>query len=470
MRAFKSKVWWVGVWWLGVAGLAQAQPLPNEVSLALQQAQLPASALHVVVAPAAGGAPRLSHLANASVNPASLMKLVTTAAAFELLGPNFVWRTPVYIDGPIAQGVLRGNLYIQGQGDPKLVVERLWLLLRRVQAMGIQRIEGDIVLDRSAFDVPAVDPAAFDGDPSRPYNASPDALVVNYKSVLLHWVPDPRQGVARVHTEPPLQGLRMPDSVPLQTGPCIDYRAVLKADFSASEQWVFRGTYPSECGERVWPVAYTDPSRHAARAIGGVWRSIGGQLSGQVRDGQLPPQAQLLLASESPPLAELARDLNKFSNNLMADQVFLTLSWRADGVGRPQASREQLQRWWDRRVGVPGLVVDNGSGLSRTGRVTAQGLATLLQQVWVGPHMAELMSSLPVSGQDGTLKRLKSQAAAHLKTGSLRNVLAVAGYVDAANGQRWVLVAIIEHPQAASGRGVLEALVDWTAKNSLTSR
>ncbi len=465
MRVFISRGW-VVVAALGVAATAMAQtPLPPEVTRALQQAQLPVSALHAVVAPASGGPERLSHQATLSVNPASLMKLVTTAAAFDLLGPAFVWRTPVYTEGTIGQGVLRGHLYIQGQGDPKLVVERLWLLLRRVQAMGIQRIEGDIVLDRSAFDVPVVDPAAFDGDPTRPYNASPDALAIHFKSVLLHWVPDPRQGVARLHAEPPIAGLRLPEAVPLQKGPCTDYRAQLKADFSAADQWVFRGSYPSECGERVWPVAYTDPEQHAARTIAGVWRAIGGQLTGQVREGRVPPAAPLLLTTESPTLAELARDINKFSNNLMADQVFLTLSWQSGGTGRPQASREGLQRWWDRRIGVPGLVVDNGSGLSRTGRITAQGLATLLQQAWAGPHMSELMSTLPVSGQDGTLRRLKSQAVAHLKTGSLRNVLAVAGYVDGEGGQRRVLVAIIEHPQAQSGRGVIEALVDWAAKN-----
>ena len=453
-----------GLWWF-YSGMAWGQTLPPEITRALQQAQLPSSALHMVVAPAQGGPAQLSHRADQRVNPASLMKLVTTAAALDLLGPAFVWRTTVWVDGTISQGTLRGQLYIQGQGDPKLVVERLWLLLRRVQAMGIQRIEGDIVLDRSAFEVPSMDPAAFDGDPTRPYNASPDALIVNFKSVALHWSPDLAQGVARLHVEPPLAGVRIPDSVPLQKAPCTDYRSGLQADFSQRDRWVFRGAYPADCGERVWPVAYAEPEQHAARAIEGVWRSIGGQLSGQVRDGRVPTSARSLLWTESPTLAELARDINKFSNNLMADQLFLTLSWQALGTGRPQASRDIVQRWWDARVGEPGLLVDNGSGLSRSGRVTAQGLTTLLQRVWAGPYMAELVASLPVSGQDGTLKRWRSRSQAHLKTGSLRNVLAVAGYVDVEGGERRILVAIIEHPQAQSGRGVIEAAVDWAARN-----
>ncbi len=451
---------WAGCLHTGVG----AQGLPPEVVRALQQAQLPATALHVVVAPAQGGVQRLSHQGDAMVNPASLMKLVTTSVALETLGPGHVWRTAVGADGPIVNGQLRGNLYIQGQGDPKWVVERVWLLARRIKSLGIERIEGDIVLDRSAFELTPTDPGQFDGEPHRPYNATPDALVVNFKSLMVHFVPDPKQGLARVHVEPPMAGVRIPVSVPLFKGACNDYRAALQAELGDPNQLVFKGSYPAECGERIWPLAYADPASHAARAIEGVWRSVGGQLGGRVREGRVAPQLPTLLVSESPPLAELIRDINKFSNNLMAEQLFLTLSQQADGVGRMEASRAIVQRWWDRHVGVPGLVIDNGSGLSRTARVTAQGLAVLLQRAWAAPYMPEWIASLPISGQDGTLRRSKAQASAHLKTGSLRNVLAVAGYVDGAAGQRWTLVAIIEHPQAQAGRAVLDALVDWTAK------
>ena len=450
-------------------GLSQPQPqpqpqgLPPTVTQALGAVQLPASALHVVVAPAQGGPDILSHRADQMVNPASLMKLLTTSAALEMLGPAYVWRTTVWADGPIVNGSLQGNLYLQAQGDPKLVAERVWLLLRRIQGLGIQRITGDIVLDRSAFEVSGSDPGQFDGDPSRPYNAGPDALVVSFKSVLLHWVPDLSQGVARLHAEPPLAGVLLPGSVPLQKGACTDYRAALKADFSNPDQLLFQGAYPADCGERIWPVAYADPGSHAGRAILGVWRALGGQLDGRVRGGLVAPQARVLVFTESPTLAEVVRDINKFSNNLMAEQVFLTLSLKAQGLGRVEASREVLQNWWAQQVAVPGLVVDNGSGLSRTGRLTSRGLAALLQRVWSAPYMPELMASLPISGTDGTLRRHKTLGYAHLKTGSLRNVLAVAGYVEGQAGQRWALVAIIEHPQAHTGRPVLEALTDWAA-------
>ena len=149
------------------------------------------------------------------------MKLVTTYAALDLLGPAFVWSTPVYVDGPVRDGVLQGNLYLRGQGDPKLVVERLWLLLRRVQGAGIQQIQGDIVLDHSAFDVVPQDPAAFDGEALRPYNAAPDALLVNFKSLVMTFVPERGTGLAWVHVDPPLAGVALPVTVPA-AGCCVE--------------------------------------------------------------------------------------------------------------------------------------------------------------------------------------------------------------------------------------------------------
>lgn len=178
--------------------------LPRTVETALHNAKVPREALHVmVIDPHAAATPRLSHQAHAAVNPASLMKLATTTAALDVLGTHFVWRTPVYVEGTLRDGVLQGHVYVRGSGDPRLTVERLWLLLRRVQGLGIQKIQGDLVLDRSAFELPARDAASFDGEPLRPYNAAPDALLINFKSLQMHWLPDRQANVARLHIEPP---------------------------------------------------------------------------------------------------------------------------------------------------------------------------------------------------------------------------------------------------------------------------
>ena len=440
--------------------------LPAPVIAALQRAKVPVEALHVVVMEANGSqktAALLSHQATTSINPASLSKLATTVAALDLLGPTFVWRTPVYIDGLVRDGVLQGNVYIRGSGDPRLVVERLWLLMRRLQGLGIQKIQGDIVLNRSAFDLPERNPASFDGEPLRPYNASPDALLVNFKSLVFQFVPDRAANVARIHVEPLLADVQFPATVPLSNADCSDYRSSLRADWADPLRIRFAGSFPATCGEKVWPVAYAVPQQFAARAIGGMWQQVGGQLVGQVRDGVVPANLQPVFSVESPALSEVIRDINKFSNNVMAQQLFLTLGQQARGTGSWDASREAMQAWWKDRIGGEVPVFDNGSGLSREERISALGLARLLQFAWGSPTMSELMSSLPVSGLDGTLKRSKSQSVAHLKTGSLRDVAGIAGYVDTANGKRLILVAVLNHANAQAARSALELLVDWTA-------
>ena len=450
-----------------IASCAAAQGLPPEVEAALARARVPREALSVLVVDAEGkAAPRASHRAGVAVNPASVAKLVTTYAALELLGPAFTWSTPVYVDGAVQAGTLTGNVYLQGQGDPKLVVERLWLLLRRLQGLGIQQIQGDIVLDRNAFEIVTQDPGAFDGEPLRPYNAAPDALLLNFKSVVMTFVPD-RAGRAQIQFEPPLAGVQTPSSVALVAGDCGDWRAGLKADFSDASRVRLAGVYPSSCGERVWPVAYADPGSYAARAVAGLWAEMGGKLSGQVRDGRVPASLRPAFSVQSPALAEIVRDINKYSNNVMAQQLFLTLSLQQKGAGTQQGSREVVRVWWRERIGSEPPALDNGSGLSRDERITAQQLGRLLQLAWASPLMPELMSSLPVAGADGTLKRMRGRSAglAHLKTGSLRDVAAVAGFVHAASGQRYVLVAIVNHQNAAAARPAIDALVDWTARD-----
>jgi D-alanyl-D-alanine carboxypeptidase/D-alanyl-D-alanine-endopeptidase (penicillin-binding protein 4) len=451
----------------GLAAIAR-EALPPTVAQALARARVPVEAMSIVVEEAGSKrGPLLSHRAHASMNPASVMKLVTTLAALETLGPTWTWKTPVYIEGTAREGTLYGNVYIQGQGDPKLVAERLWLLLRRVQGLDIRNIAGDIVLDRSAFEVPPVDPGEFDGEPLRPYNAAPDALLLNFKSVLMTFVPDRSANAAHVHVEPPLAGVTWPTHVPLRETECNDYRSALRADFSDPLRPRFAGRYPVACGEKVWPLAWGDPASYGPRAIEGMWRAIGGQLQGRVREGRVPESLSPAFALESPPLAELVRDINKYSNNVMTQQLFLTLSLQQQGRGTVAASRELLRTWWGERFGSgEEPLISNGAGLSREDRISAAALARLLQYAWTSPLMPELMSSLPISGLDGTLRpsRWQAEGSAHLKTGSLRDVTAIAGYVHSPEGRRYVLVAIVNHANANAVRPALEALVEWTAR------
>jgi D-alanyl-D-alanine carboxypeptidase/D-alanyl-D-alanine-endopeptidase (penicillin-binding protein 4) len=447
----------------------ETRALPRSVDAALARNDVPRDAMVAWVQEVDAARPRLAWQADKPVNPASLMKLVTTYAGLELLGPAFTWSTPVWLQGTVADGVLTGNLVVKGTGDPKLVLERMWLLVRRVQQLGVREIRGDIVLDRSAFVPGETNPADFDGEPLRPYNAGADALLLNYRAVLLTFTPDPGRGVATIAVDPPLAGVRVDATVPLVSGACEDWRGALKGELDDPARMHFAGAFPVACGEKTWPVAYADPKSYNARALAGMWAEEGGKLSGVVRDGAAPPLTPSF-ELRSPSLAEVVRDINKLSNNVMAQQLFLTLGATQGGTGTPEAAREVLRQFLkshvgDRAAGV--AVVANGSGLSRDSRLSAALLGRLLQAAWSSAVMPELMSSLPVAGIDGTLKRAKATPGrAHLKTGSLRDVVGVAGYVLADSGRRYVVVGIVNHPNANAARPALEALAEWAASDA----
>jgi serine-type D-Ala-D-Ala carboxypeptidase/endopeptidase (penicillin-binding protein 4) len=457
--------------------------LPPSVTQALARAGVPRDAVSIEVRNVVAESPlRLSHRSLAAVNPASVMKLVTTFSALDMLGPDFTWKTGFYTDGSLSKGVLTGNLIIKGGGDPKWVLERIEENLKTLQTLGVQRITGDIILDNSIFDIPERNSADFDGEPMRPYNSAPDGLLVNFKALIFKFVPDPQTKTVAVLSEPPIADVVIDTQVTATTDSCGDYRSVLRADFSNPNKVRFSGSYSVRCGESVWPVAYIEPASYATRVVKAMHKASGGVLVGTVRTGILPSTAVLLWQAPSLPLSAVIADVNKYSNNVMAQQVFLSLSAQASPFnrslklpGKPRTgsyirSRETVQHWWRAKVGLRAKapIMDNGSGLSRTERISAQALTELLLMAANHPSAQVFSSSLSVAGIDGTTANMAKRGIAmnalgnaQLKTGTLRDVAAVAGYATGKSGQRYSVVGIINHPNASAARPALDALVEW---------
>jgi D-alanyl-D-alanine carboxypeptidase/D-alanyl-D-alanine-endopeptidase (penicillin-binding protein 4) len=465
------------------AGLAQTQStlpgaapptsdqVPEAYLAALRSANIPTSAVGLAVQPigaTAGGLTALALNASTPLNPASTMKLVTTYAALNLLGPAYTWKTEAFAARALRGDVLDGDLALRGAGDPKLVIEHLWLLAQRIRRYGIREIRGDVLLDKSAFAPQADDPAAFDGEALRPYNAGPDALLLNYKSVAFGFVPEPESRSARVLVAPALAGLQAPPVVRGVDGPCGDWRARLQADFTQPLAPQFRGAFPLSCGERVWHVSVLDHNLYFAAVFRDLWESMGGRWNGRLREAAVPAEARRIALHESAPLADVLRDINKFSNNVMTRQLLLTVG--AESARQP-GSRDNgaraIRAWLaDQGLEMPELVLDNGAGLSRIERVSAASLARLLQHAYAGPLMPEFVSSLPIVGVDGTMKRRYGAAVrAHVKSGLLADVRAIAGYVHADSGRRYVVVSIINHANARDGQPAHDALLDWLVRN-----
>ena len=466
-----------------IANKPEKTQVPESVIQAFKQANVPLSAVSILVTPLNNPSsnsglskPRLSLHANAEMNPASVMKLITTSAGLSLLGPDFTWRNKVLVDGPVKDGVLYGNLYLKGSGDPKLVVERVQTLLQDVMTKGLREVKGDIILDGSVFDLPDKNPASFDDEPLRPYNVAPQGLLLNFNAMLFKFTPDAARGEAKVESEPPLFNVQWPSSVPLSAGPCHDWRTQLRADFSKPDSVRFNGTYPKACGEQKWPVAYVEPPSFAPRMVQAMWRQAGGQLRGQVRHGLTPAQVTLWHEAPSLPLTDIVADINKLSNNVMAQQLFLTLS-RQQGAGSFAASRQVVLKWWTQNLKEQSLpVLDNGSGLSREERSNAQALSALLHLASQSSYANALQNSLAIAGVDGTVARLKDRqpnsvviGRALLKSGRLKDVASLAGYVDGLSGKRYVFVVIVNHPNAHAVRPAFDRLLEWAVKDQKKS-
>ena len=462
----------VFLWLAAAAILANAQAtLPPTVAQALAAARIPASAVAAVVQEAGANRGALSVNASTPMNPASVMKLVTTYAALELLGPAYRWKTEAYAAGALQDGVLDGDLVLKGSGDPRLDLEAFWRMVRALRGKGLRDIRGDLVVDRSQFERTEGDAGRFDGDPFRPYNVLPDALLVNYRSLRFVFVAEPERAAVRIYVEPRPPALEVVNVLKLSEGACPDgsaFRELLRPTFEpARQRAIFSGQFPVSCGEKDLNVALLEPNDQVAGVMRQFWNESGGAWSGNVREGTAPSGARPLHTLESPALAEIVRDTNKFSNNIMARHLFLTLG--AEGGGPPantQKSVAAIRGWMAaKKIAAPELVMENGSGLSRNERISAGNLAALLQAAWRSPVMPEFISSMPIAGLDGTMRRrLKNDGVtgqAHIKTGLLSDARSMAGYVLDRSGRRQVVVMIVNHPNAAESQAAMDALLRW---------
>lgn len=449
------------------SALPAALALPRGVWLQLRAAGIEPANCSLVVRDLQLGTPLVNWLPQQPRSPASVLKLVTLYAALNLLGPDYRWRTPVYAIGPIESGVLAGDLGFVGSGDPHLMAHDLLRLALRLRGLGLRRIAGNVLVDRSAYALPPHDPGLFDGHPLAPYNVGPDAFLLDFGSLQLQF--QTRDDQVRVWSEPALRGFAA-QPPRLAAGPCADWRQRLRPDFSMPLAPRFAGSYSAACGEQHWDIAALMPADAFVQAVlGAVLRQAGIDWNGQVVAGRLPRQATLLSTWESQPLAVLMRDIDKYSNNVMAQQVFLTLALHAGHRPADFPAAAAVVRQWlqQQSLAMPGLVLDNGCGLSRRARLSAGGLDRLLRAAWRSPLMPEFVQTLPLSGEDGTLRhRFRApglRGMLHAKTGTLDGVLALAGYLQGEDGRRRSLVALIDDPRAEQGWPALQALLEYTS-------
>ena len=450
------------------AGGAGAAPLPARLEQVLHSQALPASAVSIVVRDAVTGEPYLELNAREPRSPASTIKVLTTYAALDQLGPSYHWTTRAFASGPIVDGRLAGDLVIEGGGDPDLSIERWWRFARELRDTGLRRIDGDIVIDRSLYALQEPEADEFDGRGDRVYNVLPDALLVNFQAVEFHFVPEPTR--VRVIVDPEPSNLRLATAIRVGDGPCdAGLKSVTFTTYeNEPDRLALTGRLSSRCPPAVaWRAIMRAPD-FAFGTFVSAWREQGGEFAGHMRLEPRPPSARPLAEFESLSLGEVIRLLNKYSNNTMARMLVLTLAHERYGAPATVANGERALGEWLARAGLdlPELVIDNGSGLSRRTRIAADSMARVLSAAYRSRYFPELAASLPLAGQDGTLKRrfadLAAEGRIRLKTGHLNGVSAVAGWVTSRSGRSLAVVVIVNHPGAEyRGQPVIDTIVRW---------
>ncbi|MBS0326441.1 MAG: D-alanyl-D-alanine carboxypeptidase/D-alanyl-D-alanine-endopeptidase [Proteobacteria bacterium] len=454
-----------------VAAGAAPAALPPGLAQVFARSGVPLAHVSVVVQDTAARAPIIALNAGRLRSPASVMKLVTTWSALNLLGPDYRWRTEVWLGGPLEGGVLHGNLVVKGYGDPSITVEQLQALAAELRANGLDAIDGDLVLDRSFFRLPPFDPGAFDSEPEKPYNVGPDALLVNFKAIHLVLAPSASDSGVAVTMEPALASVTLAHAPSLAQGiDCGNWRerAGLAIDDRGDRATLaFHGSYPASCGARDWWISVLDHRHYAGDALAWAFRAAGGRFDGALREGRAPAGVAPFATLASPPLYDVVTDINKYSNNVMAQQLFLTLATaaRPPPATFPAAIGAVRRYLASTGLAMPGLVLVNGSGLSRSARATAAGLNRLLVAASRSNLRDAFANTLPVAATDGTLarrfrdERVAGQAV--LKTGTLDDVRAIAGYVIDADDRWFSVVVLVNDRHAERASPALDALVEW---------
>ena len=458
---------------LAVTPLAASVPeskLPLPVRSILNLRQVPDETLSVHIIDLDSGATVIDWNDDVPRNPASTMKLVTTLVALDVLGPSYRWQTDVYALGDVVDGRLDGDLLLKGYGDPYLVTERVWKMLRVINQAGIREISGDLLLDDSYFDVGPHNPAEFDRQPLRAYNVAPNALLMNFKVVRYWFEPDLVANNVRVMLDPKLENLRVENRLSLTDSSCRGYqRGISITPNENNDTMILNGQFPNRCDRYAMDRTVLNHNAFAYGLVAALWKESGGVLEGGWRNAVAPEEVEPLLSFNSLSLAEVIARVNKHSNNVMARQLLYTLSAVVGGApGTEQGGRAVISDWLaEKTPEVASLQLDNGAGLSREARITAKDFATILSYAWRQPYMPEFSSSLALSGHDGTLRQrfddTELTGQAHLKTGSLDHVSAIAGYMQSRSGRRFVVVVLQAYEDIHRGPGeeVQTALLRW---------
>lgn len=456
--------------------------LPSSLSDKISQTQVDPQAVSIWVKPLDGGTLSIDYHADTPRVPASTQKLIPTFVALHTLGADYHWFTHIYTQGVRAGSVLYGDVIIKGSGDPSMTHERLRAMLETLPQKGITHIKGDIIIDNSAFRDVAYDVNAFDGQGMRAYNAQPNALLINYGTITVDVIPSghseltgevnkqgkpvsyfvPNGNEVAINVSPNVAGLEYPKRLTGATA-CQEPRfALAKNTLSVSQAG-------AGCGMMTYWLTMPQGDEFVRQAILGTWQSIDENFAGRVRIGSAKTYGLPLISYPSKPLSAQIYDINQYSNNVMTEQVALSLPLTAgQAVSDYPSAFKFLNDWWQNHLSTPSPVMTRASGLCRDCQVSPKAMGEMLEFAYAQPHFETFKASLPIAGETGTMIKLAQRNPTHpaigrafIKTGTLDNVTSMAGYAQDAQGKWYAVVGMINAPNVAHNGaiGVLDEML-----------
>jgi D-alanyl-D-alanine carboxypeptidase/D-alanyl-D-alanine-endopeptidase (penicillin-binding protein 4) len=404
---------------------------------------------------------------------ASVAKLFTTYSGVLALGYDYRWETKFYHTGYIRGGVLRGDLVVKASGDPTLKTEDLDDIIWNIKSLGINNILGNIIIDRTIFQVPNSNSARFDKNIYSPYNAMPDALMFNERKSTICVTPNGRS--IKIQRDIPDWSYKVVNKMRAVNGSCRRGRSWPKVSIKerGSQSIItFSGKLAKKCGPRKICKVITKPYKSFYYALKGKMRKNGIKFGGTMKLRRVPRNATYIFSHYSPTLESVISNIAKHSNNLMARQLMLTLGLK---YFNPPSNTLKGRRAIERTLNRYGIIepnstyISNGSGLSRVSKSTARTLSNLLKHAGVNQGYRWL-NTLSVAGIDGTIRnRFKYSSIygrAWMKTGTIKGVANIAGYVEGVSGEIYVVIVLVNDRYSARyGRKLANRVIEWVGDN-----
>ena len=457
------------VWLIPLSVFAE---LPLEYKKIIKQHKAPPNSFTFVVKNLTNKSePIVAHNEKKFFNPASLVKIISTFIAVEELGPQFKWQSDFFHNGDIIGDTLDGDLIFKGRGDATFSITNLENSIRKIQRNGIKKIKGDLILDLSYFGLASKE-KSFDSDPMRAYNALPNPVVV--QSNTMNFIFTMKDKNLIIESNPNLEHFSIKNNIKITNDRCIDWKSKLNYRTQQNKlksQVIFDGKFSRKCGTKGINLSVLNDEEYFYRIFKKTWKANGGEFSGNLDTTYIQDSNwKVLYRHKSRPLSEIIRDVNKYSLNLMARNTMLTILAEDSDLLILESSVNKYVNSWFEKKSLPhnGMILQNGAGLSRKSILTSEQLLLLMEKIYHNPLMPEMLASFPISGVDGTLKRRMNYStfrkSAHFKTGSMRNVNAIAGFLLDKNKEMKIFIFIMNDLTAKDSHRLQEALITQAFK------